>query len=160
MLVEIVKFPFRAVRRVVRKFTKVAPPAEGRRATAPVPHPTDPRDPTPTAAAPAAKPAAKPAAPATPVTVTVADTPNPDAKRFTCSVPLMPGGSASYATVEEAGSNALARTLIEFDGVLTVFISEDFVTVTKKPKADWPELIQVLEGMIGELAAELAASPR
>jgi hypothetical protein len=167
MLADIVKFPFRAVRGALRRALKVSPSAAGAHSrSAPTPVDNPPR-PAPTAAATSAAPVApkaevkapktaKPEAP--PVSVTISDTPNPDARKFTCSVPLAPGASLSFASVAEAGDHALARTLLEFDGVLTVFISEDFVTVTKKPKADWPELMQVLEGVIGEIADEMQAA--
>jgi predicted lipid-binding transport protein (Tim44 family) len=152
LLRRLVKFPSRLARRLarlVRPQSTPSPSAQPPRPSAPAPAPA------PAAASPA-RPAARRAVPD--VTVTVTETPNPNARRFTCSAPVMKGGATlSAATRADAEAHPLAKALMEFDYVSTVFLSGDFVTITKKPTANWDEMIQVLEGVVGEIVAQEAA---
>lgn len=170
MIRRLAKLPLRAARRVKR----VVMPAADEPAHAQSVSATPPSEPAPAAAPPTPRPepapAPKPAAAPTPkataaptpavddgddeVDVQVSTTPNPDAMKFTCSVSLLEEGTLSFTSEEEATGHALGEALFEFVGVRTVFISDNFVTVTKKPQADWPELIQVLEGVIGEVVEQ------
>lgn len=77
-------------------------------------------------------------------------TPNPAAGKFVVGRPTAPAGaSRSYASVDEAADNPLARALLALDGVRSVFMVSDFVTVSKEPAADWerlaPEVAAILE---------------
>jgi hypothetical protein len=68
-------------------------------------------------------------------------TPNPNAGKFTVGRKLIEGrGSRSYYTREQAASDSVGAALFELDGVASVFIVDDFVTVTKDASADWSEL--------------------
>lgn len=68
-------------------------------------------------------------------------TPNPNAGKFTVGRKLIEGrGSKSYFTSEQAAPDPVASALFALDGVASVFIVDDFVTVTKEPAADWSEL--------------------
>jgi hypothetical protein len=80
-------------------------------------------------------------------------TPNPNAGKFTIGRPAVPaGGSRSYFTREQASADPLAAPLFEIEGVVSVFMVADFVTVTKADNADWSNLIPAvsaaLEGAI------------
>lgn len=116
------------------------------------------------AAAPAADPAAsKPAsAKATSgkaakskpkVNVYAEDTPNPNARKFTCSVRVVEKGSLSFNRAEDAAAHPFAAGLFAVAGVKTVFAVKDFVTVTRNPDADWdtlsPRVIAVLQDTLG-----------
>jgi hypothetical protein len=77
-------------------------------------------------------------------------TPNPNAVKFVLGRPAVPeGGSRSYYSAEQAASDARAAALFELDGVASVFMVADFVTVTKTPEADWGSLIEPVRGVLG-----------
>lgn len=64
-------------------------------------------------------------------------TPNPASFKFTVDRPLLPGHSVHFGSREEAQSSELARLLFELEDVSGVFVSENFVTVTKRGLGDW-----------------------
>lgn len=76
-------------------------------------------------------------------------TPNPNAGKFVAGRALVDGkASRSFYNAEQAATDPLANALFGLDGVSSVFMVEDFVTVTKQPDADWSELIPtVIETM-------------
>ncbi|HSJ06022.1 MAG TPA: NifU N-terminal domain-containing protein [Longimicrobiales bacterium] len=69
-------------------------------------------------------------------------TPNPNAGKFTVDRTLVDGRSSrSFHSPEQAAADPVAAALFELDGVASIFMVEDFVTVTKQPAADWSELV-------------------
>jgi hypothetical protein len=69
-------------------------------------------------------------------------TPNPNAGKFTVGRKLIEGrGSRSYFTPEQAAADPVGAALFELNGVASVFMVDDFVTVTKDAAADWNELV-------------------
>ena len=68
----------------------------------------------------------------------VEPTPNPNAIKFVLDAML--GSPSEYRNVEEAASNDLAKELFAMDGVETLFLSENFVTVTMNADADWHQV--------------------
>ena len=65
-------------------------------------------------------------------------TPNPNSLKFTSAEgPFLEDGMAAYASAEEAEDDPLARRLFEIDGVTDVFITPQFVTISKAPTVDW-----------------------
>ncbi len=81
--------------------------------------------------------------------VSVQGTPNPNAAKFTTDRVLVEGGgSKSFFDPVAAGEDPLAESLFEIDGVESLLIAEDFVTVTKSPDADWDDLIPQVEETI------------
>ena len=74
--------------------------------------------------------------------VTFNPTPNPNAGKFTVGRTIVDGkASRSFYTAEQAAADPIAAALFELDGVASIFMVEDFVTVTKQPDADWSDLI-------------------
>lgn len=68
-------------------------------------------------------------------------TPNPAAGKFTVDRVLVEGRSGkTYDSPQAAQGVPLAERLLAEEGVLSVFMVADFVTVTKTPGADWKEL--------------------
>ncbi len=68
-------------------------------------------------------------------------TPNPASLKFLPGTDLLSGRKAEFISVEEAEKySPLAERLFRIDGVTSVFISEDFVTVTKADDQNWDEL--------------------
>ena len=100
--------------------------------------PAEPAE-APRAAAKGPKKAAKAAAVST-VKVSYEDTPNPNARKFTCSVTVIEKGSLSFNETTEANSHPLGRTVWAVGNVKSIFAVKDFVTVIKTDEADWDAL--------------------
>lgn len=83
--------------------------------------------------------------------ITVQGTPNPNAAKFTVDRTLVEGGSSmSYFDAESAKDHPLASRLFAVDGVESLLIAEDFVTVTKSEATDWDALVPQIEQAIKE----------
>lgn len=82
--------------------------------------------------------------------VTVEQTPNPNALKFSVGEPV--GGPGTYVKGAEPEEDFLA-SLLELDGVASVFFTADFVTISKTPDGSWdaitPEATAILEGRFG-----------
>jgi len=70
--------------------------------------------------------------------VTISATPNPNAVKFTVGVDV--GGPKSFASGREV-DDPVAAALVEVPGVASVFMSADFVTVSKLPDAAWDPIV-------------------
>jgi hypothetical protein len=83
--------------------------------------------------------------------ILVQGTPNPNAAKFTVDRTLVEGGAGvSYFDANTASEDALASRLFAIDGVESIFIAEDFVTITKSPTAVWEDLVPRIEKVIKE----------
>ncbi len=91
-----------------------------------------PAAPRPEAVERAARPAPAPPVALAPLHIEVEETPNPDARKFLCGVPVT-GNRGSLVVPDRAAAAAhpLARALFEVDGVGQVFATRDFVTITR-----------------------------
>lgn len=81
-------------------------------------------------------------------------TPNPNAGKFIAGQTIVEGKSSrSFHNAEQAAADPVAQALFELHGVASVFMVEDFVTVTKQPDADWsdliPRVIDTMEQVLG-----------
>ena len=83
-----------------------------------------------------------------PVNVYAESTPNPAAMKFVSTILLMPDGSVEFAGADECDSSPLARQLFAFSGVKGVFISSNFITVTKEGEVDWYEITGIIREFI------------
>ncbi len=72
-----------------------------------------------------------------PVTVQVDTTPNENALKFTVNQQVVDSGHKTYANAEAAEESPVAKTLFQIDGVVSVFLMADFITVTKTPESKW-----------------------
>ena len=70
--------------------------------------------------------------------VTASSTPNPNARKFTLDRPV--GEMVNVTDPAAASDHPLAASLFELDGVVGVFATADFVTVSKSTDADWTSL--------------------
>ncbi len=68
--------------------------------------------------------------------ITVETTPNPRALKFTLEGPV--GGPATYA--DAATADAKIAPVLDLDGVTSVFMTANFVTVTRSEAATWDDL--------------------
>ena len=83
--------------------------------------------------------------------ITVQGTPNPNAAKFTVDRRLVEGGgSRAYMDADAAAEDRLASALFRIEGVESLLIAEDFVTVTKSESVPWEELIPKIEETIKE----------
>ncbi len=68
--------------------------------------------------------------------------PNPDSIKFTISNFLLTKGAYQFDSPESAERSPLAKKLFGFDYMERVFISKNFVTVTKKPDSGvWESML-------------------
>jgi hypothetical protein len=68
-------------------------------------------------------------------------TPNPNAGKFVVGRPVVEGkASKSYYSSVQAAADPIAAPLFGIDGVVSLFMVEDFITVTKRPDAEWRDL--------------------
>ena len=78
--------------------------------------------------------------------VNAAPTPNPNAMKFIVGSSV--GGPGTYVAGADAPEE-WAASLLELDGVASVFFTADFVTISKTPTASWdvitPEATAILE---------------
>ncbi|MCC5945092.1 MAG: NifU family protein [Bernardetiaceae bacterium] len=80
------------------------------------------------------------------VHIYVESNPNPEAMKFVCNFMLIREDPVfDYPNVASAQNSPLATALFEnFDFVSRVFMSKNFITITKTPEQDWIELISPL----------------
>ena len=82
-------------------------------------------------------------------------TPNPDSIKFVFNKPLITnGGTYDFPDMESAQASPLAAQLFRFNFVKGVFISFNFVTVTKMPDSMWAELIPIVRPFLKDYVQE------
>lgn len=74
------------------------------------------------------------------VKVQITTTPNEHALKFTIDRPAVESGHKTYANAASANESPVAKALFDLEGVASVFLMADFITVTKKPDANWDNL--------------------
>jgi hypothetical protein len=79
--------------------------------------------------------------------VSIDPTPNPNALKFTVGSPV--GGPATFVAGKDA-DNPMAAALLELPGVSSIFMTADFVTVSKSPEGDWEEILEPARAIIAE----------
>ncbi|KMP11781.1 nitrogen-fixing protein NifU [Candidatus Nitromaritima sp. SCGC AAA799-A02] len=68
------------------------------------------------------------------------ETPNPSALQFVLNSQVLEHGNLSYESGKDCGGDKLGQALFEKRGVKTVYIMDNFITVTKEDDADWNPL--------------------
>ncbi len=79
--------------------------------------------------------------------VIVSPTPNPNALKYEVGVEV--GGPKAYAAGKEC-DDPMAAALLELPGVTSVFMSADFVTISKAPDATWEGIASPAKQIIEE----------
>jgi len=72
------------------------------------------------------------------VAVVIESTPNPRAMKFTVGRPV--GGPATF--VDPASADPAVAPILALDGVQSVFMTGDFVTVTRTEDASWDAITE------------------
>lgn len=84
----------------------------------------------------------------TPVTVYAESTPNPATMKFVANKMLIQGDFAEYTTPEKTADSPLAAALFNFPFVAEVFISGNFVAITKIDSIDWNDVVLELREFV------------
>jgi hypothetical protein len=80
----------------------------------------------------------------------VQDTPNPNARKFVLGAPIA-AQPASFFDAEAATAHPIASKLFAIDGVTSVLLLGDFVTVNKRPDAPWSSITPKVRKLLGEV---------
>lgn len=85
----------------------------------------------------------------TDLTIAFHPTPNPNAGKFVVDRQVAPvGTSRSYYDRDEARGDPVARALMALEGVRSLFMVDDFITVTKTHSARWEALVPQVEATL------------
>lgn len=76
-----------------------------------------------------------------PVMIYTEATPNPLTLKFVINRPLMPNDFVDLQKSEDGEKSPFAKMLFGMEGVVGVFISNNFVTITKNESITWQELM-------------------
>jgi Fe-S cluster biogenesis protein NfuA len=69
------------------------------------------------------------------------ETPNPSSIKFVANrLLLVSGATAEYQTIQETADAPIARQLFQFPFVKRIFISSNYITVTKQDSVEWEEI--------------------
>lgn len=75
--------------------------------------------------------------------------PNPNSLKFCVEFMLMPDGqSVDFPDAESAKTSPLATDLFMFSNVKRVFISANFITITKDDATNWNDITPILKAFI------------
>jgi Fe-S cluster biogenesis protein NfuA len=76
-----------------------------------------------------------------PVMIYTESTPNPNTLKFVTNKALLLNDTVEFQSTEETNEAPLAKVLFGFDAVTNVFITNNFVTITKTEDALWTEIM-------------------
>ncbi len=79
--------------------------------------------------------------------VRIENTPNPNALKFTVGVDV--GGPKTFIPTQST-DDPMALALFQIEGVTSVFMTADFVTLTKSPDADWGGIAPAAQAILEE----------
>jgi len=82
------------------------------------------------------------------VTVYAEATPNPASMKFVLNNYILQEGSVEYTNPSQCNNSPLAKQLFSFSGISGVFITANFITLTKNSDVDWYEMIPILREFI------------
>jgi hypothetical protein len=77
--------------------------------------------------------------------VTISSTPNPNALKFTVGGDV--GGPSTFVAGQPT-DHPVARELLGIDGVSSIFMTADFVTLTRRPDTDWEAIAPTAEQIL------------
>jgi hypothetical protein len=84
------------------------------------------------------------------VSVTPEGTPNPNAVKFSLDRPATDKRSETFRAGSDPADSPLGAAIFALDGVTNVFLTANFVSVTKEADVDWDEL---LPAVVAEIEA-------
>ncbi len=84
-------------------------------------------------------------------TATPSPSPNPNALKFELDVKLPDTISFNSKDDAEAAGNDFAAAILAADGVISIFGTNDFVTVTRRPEVAWDPIIEAVQAAATKL---------
>ena len=80
------------------------------------------------------------------------DTPNPQSMKFLPGQAVLGAGvlGVDFPTMESAAASPLAESLFGIDGVMSVYLGADFITVTKAEAVEWMHIKPAILGAIAD----------
>ena len=84
------------------------------------------------------------------VDVTPQPTPNPNALKFTLDRHATDGRSETFRDGSDPADSPLGARIFALGGIMNVFLTADFVSVTKDDAASWDTLVPLVIGAIEE----------
>ena len=79
------------------------------------------------------------------MSVTISNTPNPNALKFTVGTDV--GGPKTFVAGQDH-SDPLAIEIFAVDGVASIFMTADFVTLSKMPEASWETIAPAAQAVL------------
>lgn len=84
-----------------------------------------------------------------PYVIYVEGTPNPSSMKFVANkLLLVSGATAEYKSATETSGSPLAQELFRFPFVSRIFISSNYVTITKTDAVEWEEIMNELRSFL------------
>lgn len=83
-----------------------------------------------------------------PIQIRAEPTPNPNSAKFVLDREVPGGEMKSYMKKEDASGDPLGEALFGLEGVESVFMMANFITVNKAADSDWADLIPRVEEAI------------
>ena len=77
-------------------------------------------------------------------------TPNPATLKFLPGQTILEKGTMEFKTLEEISNSPLAQRLFTLQGVCSVFLGHDFISVSKQDDTDWSMLKPMVLGILME----------
>ena len=84
----------------------------------------------------------------------IQETPNPNTIKFIPEEKLRYVGTKLYSASDNLEDSLLLKTIFSVEGVTTVLINSDFISVSKKESEDWAGLKTILSAKIGSALQE------
>jgi hypothetical protein len=81
-------------------------------------------------------------------------TPNPNALKVTVSKPTTSGPPVTFSSAEEAAGDATARALFAVPGVVRVFMTANFISITKTDDVEWETIVPEIRTAISSGLAD------
>ena len=81
------------------------------------------------------------------------DTPNPNSLKFLPGKKVSLSGSIEF-TDKNKTSNELIRNILSINGVLGIFLSDDFLSVNKNSKTEWEDIKHIIISFINEFYSD------
>jgi hypothetical protein len=80
--------------------------------------------------------------------IAVESTPNPNATKFVLDRDVT-AKPQSYFNADSARGNAIAEKLFAIEGVASLLLLNDFITVNKTPQAQWKSITAAVKRALG-----------
>lgn len=77
----------------------------------------------------------------------VQPTPNPNAMKYVLDRPVSTE-SVSFFNAEAATTHPLATRLFEVEGVSSLLLLKDFITINKRPEANWADVTKKVKKIL------------